>query len=241
MRILPQRFFKMKKLIKILFVGSDEGLLKIYSQRAEVEVVSSISHAQFLGDDYIPDLIFLNSKKDFLVKEIRQEKKFLSSPIIWIAEDFGDLDNLNSIIDFQRILICNRVIVQNEKFIKSLEELGKKNRSLLNPRTSSFVKYAILFLNKNISKNLKRNFLSNHLHLSQDYLTRIFHKEMGIQLWTYIEILRLHFSKKLLLESAKTISEVSACSGFKDSSYFNREFKKAYGVSPGEFRKSGQS
>lgn len=223
--------------IKILFVGADEKLQKIYGPGSSIEVVSSISFASLLGDEYKPDLIFVNSIQDNLVKDVRLEQRFSFVPIIWVAENFSELNNFTPVSDFQRVLVCNKVIVENEKFVKSLRQLALKKRTLLSPKTSRFVKYAILFVNKNISKSLNRQIISSQLGVSQDYLTRIFHKEMGVSLWDYIEIMRLHYSQKLLMESSMSVSEVALHSGFNDCTYYNREFKKAFGVTPGEFRK----
>lgn len=46
-------------------------------------------------------------------------------------------------------------------------------------------------------------------------------------------------AKRMLLHSPLTVGEIAAELGFKDFSYFSRQFKKQEGMSPAEFRKSG--
>ena len=71
---------------------------------------------------------------------------------------------------------------------------------------------------------------------SEDYLTRIFHKEMGLSLWEYLNRHRIHLATELLLHTNNTIYEVAEKTGFQDQAYFCRVFKKIHGVPPGKIR-----
>ena len=42
----------------------------------------------------------------------------------------------------------------------------------------------------------------------------------------------------MLKSGAKTITEIAFACGYSDVTYFNRVFKKTYGISPGEYRKN---
>jgi AraC-like DNA-binding protein len=61
---------------------------------------------------------------------------------------------------------------------------------------------------------------------------------MGISYSDYLLNLRLANAEQLLIKSDSKIIEIALASGFNSISYFNREFLKKNGVSPGEFRKS---
>ena len=54
----------------------------------------------------------------------------------------------------------------------------------------------------------------------------------------FITRVRIMHAKELLMFSEKPISEISAESGFQDSSYFSVVFKKYEGMSPAEFRRT---
>ena len=69
---------------------------------------------------------------------------------------------------------------------------------------------------------------------------RTLRRELQKSNTTYQQILdktRSTIAKELLLNTTKTISEIGFELGFKDTSNFNRAFKKWTGVSPGPFRK----
>ena len=104
------------------------------------------------------------------------------------------------------------------------------------PHTGALVKKAILYLNKNVSQQIVRWKLADTVHVSEDYLTRIFHKEIGLSLWEYLNRYRIYLAIKMLLETNDTIYEVAEKSGFQDQAYFCRVFKKIYGIPPGKIR-----
>lgn len=107
---------------------------------------------------------------------------------------------------------------------------------ILPPHTGALVKKAILYLNKNAPQQIVRWKLADTVHVSEDYLTRIFHKEIGLSLWEYLNRYRIYIATKMLLETNDTIYEIAENSGFQDQAYFCRVFKKIYGVPPGKIR-----
>ncbi len=92
-----------------------------------------------------------------------------------------------------------------------------------------------------IAKNLgnpelNRAFLANEIHMNADYISYLFHKENGQSLITYISNERLALAKKLLSTTSLSIQEVSEKSGYANVSYFHKQFKKAFGITPQQHR-----
>ena len=69
---------------------------------------------------------------------------------------------------------------------------------------------------------------------SQWHFLRQFKLHTGITPHAFLIQARLHKAKKLLLQGS-TPAEVSILCGFSDQSHFNRHFKQALGVTPGNF------
>ena len=80
--------------------------------------------------------------------------------------------------------------------------------------------------------------ISDEVHLSTSYVCTIFKAETGDTLTHYITELRMAKARELLMDSRNRIAEISGKVGFSDSNYFSKAFKKAYGLSPSEFRDS---
>jgi AraC-like DNA-binding protein/mannose-6-phosphate isomerase-like protein (cupin superfamily) len=72
--------------------------------------------------------------------------------------------------------------------------------------------------------------------LSRRQFTELFRKVTGQSWKQYIQKLRLEHSRKLLLETDKTVTAAAFESGFEDLSYFNHAFKRAFACSPQAIR-----
>ena len=106
---------------------------------------------------------------------------------------------------------------------------------------SQVVKDALMFINLNISSNLTVKRVANEVGLSPDYLTRLFKKELGVNIITYINQKRIYTSLKLLKSTDLSIEEVGYLIGLDNTSYFYTLFKKEMGVSPKQYRNSLKS
>lgn len=72
--------------------------------------------------------------------------------------------------------------------------------------------------------------------ISEREATRCFQKNIGQSPMEYLLAYRLNQAKKLLTESALTITEISYLCGFTDSAYFGKMFRKSYNMTPSSYR-----
>ena len=92
---------------------------------------------------------------------------------------------------------------------------------------------------KNISdENFGVPQLSSLLGLSPSQTLRKIKAASGKSVNQYIREIRLEKAAKLLKKTDQSIAEVSYQVGFSSASYFNKSFRKYYGVTPREFRVS---
>jgi len=70
------------------------------------------------------------------------------------------------------------------------------------------------------------------------HLCRKFRSEVGIPYHKYIVTIRIEKASPLLLESKKSIKEISYDVGFSRPELFSRAFKRLVGRSPADYRKS---
>ena len=85
-------------------------------------------------------------------------------------------------------------------------------------------------------QNIKN--LSQKLNISVRHTERIIKELYGMGFKEKLIESRLSIAKFYLLNSADSIDVISEKSNFSSPSYFSTLFKKKYGISPGEFRKS---
>jgi len=73
------------------------------------------------------------------------------------------------------------------------------------------------------------------------YLARAFRSFYGRSINKYLLSLRLELARVLLGGGEMSLSDIAAETGFCDQGHFSKNFKRSYGVSPGEYRKAVQA
>ena len=75
------------------------------------------------------------------------------------------------------------------------------------------------------------------MNISPVYLSRLFKKEEGINFLDYLNQYRIDAAKKLLQNPQYNVLEAADMTGFKNTRYFSKIFKKNVGLTPSEYRK----
>ncbi len=85
--------------------------------------------------------------------------------------------------------------------------------------------------------NLSLTQLASRIHLAPAYLSRKFKEYFGVSPLNYVILLRLNNAALCLRNHQLSIKEVAELSGYSDSLYFSRIFKRYMGKSPEMYRK----
>ncbi len=80
--------------------------------------------------------------------------------------------------------------------------------------------------------------LSDEVHLSKSYVSRVFKRETGSSLTEYLTILRMKQACQLLQMSEEPIEMISESVGLGSVSYFIQLFKRMIGTTPHQYRLS---
>jgi len=102
----------------------------------------------------------------------------------------------------------------------------------MDPRIYKVVHLLMLGLEHEISLEE----LAQSVNLSASRLRHLFKEEMGISLSQYLKTQRLEKAKHLLETTFLNLKEVMHRAGFTDRSHFMRDFRKAYGLPPLQYR-----
>lgn len=94
----------------------------------------------------------------------------------------------------------------------------------------------IKYIHSNYSGPITLDFLAAYVHLSPEYLSRLFKKSTGKNLSVYLTEVRIDHAKYMLRTSHLPISEISLYCGFKSISNFQKSFKRFAGMNAGQYR-----
>ena len=174
-----------------------------------------------------------------ITRMMQEAKKGLSFPLQAIMKVYGLLDTLSSVKDgFYAV----------QQFLTILYELSRcENARTL--ASSSYAKVTVEddsrrilkvtnFISKNYMDELRLPELASLAGMSSSAFSRFFKLHTGRNISEYIINLRLGYAARMLVDTAKSISEIGFDCGFNNLSNFNRIFKKKKGCSPSEFRES---
>jgi YesN/AraC family two-component response regulator len=75
--------------------------------------------------------------------------------------------------------------------------------------------------------------------LSASYFSTIFKEEMGENLSSYLNRLRVEKAASMLITTNLPISGIAEACGFEDQSWFSKIFKNKTGLTPGKYREQG--
>ena len=97
------------------------------------------------------------------------------------------------------------------------------------------IKAALEFMDRNYGEEIAISDVAAACYFSQYHFMRFFKKYMGISCGEYLKNLRLEKAAKAFAEGNTGILDVAMESGFRNLSYFYREFQKKYGYTPKQF------
>lgn len=93
------------------------------------------------------------------------------------------------------------------------------------------------YIHDNFQRELTLEAVAQEFHMVPKYFSRYFIKTFHISLTEHITSLRLEKAAELLRGTETSVTEIAMQTGFNSCSYFNKQFRKAYRVTPTQYRK----
>ncbi|WP_205402080.1 AraC family transcriptional regulator [Streptococcus lutetiensis] len=119
-----------------------------------------------------------------------------------------------------------------------MEEFPSKSMSDSSILIQNYIKQTKKIIHTQYSKPLKVSQIAKKLNLNRSYLYKIFKEETGYSIKDYLGQIRMEKSADLLISTTFHISEVANAVGFPDALAFSKAFKKHFGQSPSNYRKT---
>lgn len=141
-----------------------------------------------------------------------------------VSEELTDIDYYEKLSDFICDFICS---------VYSPSDAQKGGSGDI--RRHWCVEKAEEYIRSNYENNMTLCSVANLYFINEKYLGRVFKKETGKTFHEYLTDVRLEKSIQLL-KNRHSVITISHMCGFMNVTYFNRCFKKKYGISPGEYR-----
>jgi len=173
-----------------------------------------------------------------LLERMRATPGLRRVPVIVLTNKVLDAEDVRRIEGHGRVTLQAKGVWSDEETIAAL------NRSLFGTErlpagTGALVKRAMAWLARNHAGPVARWQLAEAVGASEDYLARVFHRDLGISPWEYLNRYRVHRAGEMLRASDESVKAIAARVGFRDPAYFTRIFARVTGRPPTEYRGSG--
>ncbi|MEK5492103.1 response regulator [Paenibacillus sp. FSL R7-0297] len=108
----------------------------------------------------------------------------------------------------------------------------------LHTHSNLIVQKAKEYIDENYAqKGLTIHEVAKKNHVSPNYLSYLFKKNTGHNLWEYVIKLRMEDSREMILNTDLRRYEIAERVGYESPEHFSKIFKKYYGISPSELKK----
>ncbi|TLS49178.1 AraC family transcriptional regulator [Paenibacillus antri] len=104
---------------------------------------------------------------------------------------------------------------------------------------AALTRQAIHYMTTQYAEPITIELMAESLGYNRAYLSRVFRERTGATPVAFLVRLRLDRARRLLRERPLlTVEQVASSVGFADALYFSKQFRRAYGQSPTEYRRS---
>ncbi|UPK44939.1 response regulator transcription factor [Paenibacillus pabuli] len=164
--------------------------------------------------------LLLKVMTDLLVQQFRLQQsagvdKFGPDPLLWI----------HTVAEVMAWARC-----KTEEWLGMLLRLTQEQQDHVVPRVLQYIEM-------NYSTNCTLQAAAANVHVTPNYLSHLFKKEIGHGFSQYVSKRRVEKAKLLLHSTRQSMADIAEQTGFDNSSYFTTVFKQMTGLSPREFRK----
>jgi two-component system response regulator YesN len=155
------------------------------------------------------------------------ERNKISLPKIWEKDSIADSINRLGSCDELRSFVHSR--------LSDCLWLSGKNRD---QSDSIVIQHIKEYIRDHYDRDLTLDDISDQVFLNPIYISRLFKKETGENFSDYLIRVRMENAVKLLQEPHYRVYEVGNKVGYHSTKYFYRIFKRFYGCTPTEYRKT---
>lgn len=188
-----------------------------------ISFISSLSYSQAIN---YSDQFILSIYNHFIDIGYLEDKDFASC-----FDTINEIDLAETIDDISSQIkkLCANMITHLHD--KSTHQTSQKHRKIIDE--------ARVYINAHYTDpNMSLELLADKVALSPGYLGKLFKNTTSVTFVTYLNGIRLEKAKELLVSTNMSASKIGETVGIYNSTYFSTLFKKAYGISPSQYRGS---
>ena len=221
----------------VLQINTENVAYKFNSQRTVF--LSSVLSA-LRNRDHAALLANMHAFVEFCSQLMVDPMRFRNAFVILI-ECSRDIGTIGSSVEKTHSMI--NTIEQSataSSLVNTISDFLSQNISFQNAPSESIrpeIAKTLLYISRCYMDKITLDEVAKHVGLSKEYISRLFLKEVGVNLFHYIGDVRMRKAAEILSNNPSAlVKEVAASVGFDNQYFFSTKFKEYYGVSPNTYR-----
>lgn len=122
-----------------------------------------------------------------------------------------------------------------------LTRYGDRLGHQLHDSTHALALQAMRIVNERFCEAVSLRDIAGELSVSEQYLSHIFARTMGMTYSEHLTTLRLRRAAELVRETSMSVTQICFACGYRNLSHFLRSFRRKYGLSPLQMRAEKQA
>lgn len=106
----------------------------------------------------------------------------------------------------------------------------------MNLASQERIRYILSYIHRNYAEKIRLQQIADSASISEREALRCFQKTLNRTPFDYLNEYRLNQARKLLIETDLPITRIALETGFSNSAYFGKVFRKAYQITPKEYQ-----
>lgn len=211
---------------------------KLHGFKKDIQTFITAFHSEAPKYHYLLKQLFHKIERQELSQE---DRKTLCLKICILC--LNSLDNkayppaerrqIAALMDMDKIADCEEIRSRMQHIFAIIHNTSN---TCLNGSYQSIIDIVIRYVHVHYGENVSLQLLSSVVHVTPNYLSRIFKEAVGENFKEWLTIYRIEKSKELLLDSSLKMYEIATLVGFSDYKHFSAIFKKLTGCSAKEYR-----
>lgn len=203
----------------------------VHDSEGKIENITIAFYDKLLEESYrvFPEL------SDVITK-IRQKQNAISFSGETLAKLQTVMTSMVSESYAERVSSLIRIL----NLIASPDTADIVGRPVMEDKKARKMQLIYLYVMNNYQRNISLDEIAQFAGMEKASFCVFFKKMANKPFFSFLTEYRIGSSCQMLLKTSDSISEICIASGFRDVPYFNRVFKKAKNMTPGEYRKNHQ-
>lgn len=151
----------------------------------------------------------LNREQAFALSDMYIQKAELLTDVLSLTRL-----NAQMVLDFTKRVEAEKTGIHHSRLVRQVRE----------------------YILSHIGQSITTEALAKETGLNRTYLCKLFMEETGLTVNRYVTQVKIEEAKRLMDITPKSLLEIGEYLGFSSQSHFQRVFKKATGMTPGEYR-----